>query len=103
MASTERYNTVEAQRIAAQSLHAGECGGGLLDDCPLVAEHESAAIDLLDALADAELCRCGISLASHQCTHCHDDPPRGHACPCCARPAGHVGPWRPVEVEGAQP
>lgn len=40
-----------------------------------------------------EVCRCGVPLASHQCTYCHDDPPRGHACPRCARPAGHVGPW----------
>ena len=29
-----------------------------------------------------------------------DDPPRGHVCPHCGRPAGHVGPWRPVAEGG---
>src|SRR5262245_13743715 len=40
--------------------------------------------DLVDLMASlgidqaVEMCRCGVPLASHQCTHCHDDPPRGH-------------------------
>lgn len=62
---------------------------------------------MLDALADAglllppggEMCGCGVPLASHVCTHCHDDPPRGHACPRC----GLFTPWRPVDPEEAQP
>lgn len=62
---------------------------------------------VLTALADAglllppggEMCGCGVPLASHVCTHCHDDPPRGHACPRC----GLFTPWRPVDPEEAQP
>jgi hypothetical protein len=27
-------------------------------------------------------CTCGAEW--HWCEHCHDDPPAGHRCPCCA-------------------
>jgi len=68
--------------------------------------------EVLTALADAGLLlppgggtctSCGVPLASHQCTYCHDDPPRGHNCPRCARPAGHVGWWRPADTEETKP
>lgn len=30
---------------------------------------------------------CDACELHHRCLHCHDDPPRGHVCPRCARPA----------------
>ncbi len=63
------------QTLSDQGAQCGACGTepGMFRDCPECVDTLSHYADALD----------GAGLLRAPCAHCHNDPPRGHACPAC--------------------